>query len=631
MNILLPPSPRQGKIPMKRLAFLLLASLWLPGILHAEGAAELEVTDRLGRPLKAPVCAVREGGCTPLTTRPIPISGTDIFVRITAPGFATLETRLVAGEQTVKLKALGSVSAALVSSEKNQEWLAEISLSRDEGGRRGKSLETKKALLPKAPEAKAVTFEDVPVGDYWLGWEGPQIASEAVRVTVKEPTSHHVGTHEVRGGLIVRGFVRDTAGAPIQGAQVRLSDPSRVSVQQSGWKAETSSSGEFTFVGLPIATLRFTASAKGFVTTTGTWSGEGGFDITLERAQLIRGKVVNERNDPIPGVQIWARYRDNRSNSSATVQPPGTDGAFELFRSSPGDLTLRFSSQGYLIRQVAVPVSPDKEILDLGDVVLARGRTITGVVLDAKTGQALHGASVSVPETTASTLTGEDGRFSLGSVPNADVTLLASNPGYARQRVPVSKESSEARVLLTHGGTLKIRVCGNPAELAELGIRVQPVGAPTLQTQLDPNGKGEFELGNVSPGEHHVGIQWTIKGGSGFFAFASASLTSNTRLLVEDGLTASVAFRCEGFPVAGDIRRDPGSTSPIWGVLATEDDRWISEFRVDESGRFSTRVPSAGRYLFHVFFPDSFQARPGEFCTVPEGGKTDCTFTVTNR
>jgi hypothetical protein len=69
----------------------------------------------------------------------------------------------------------------------------------------------------------------------------------------------------------------------------------------------------------------------------------------------------------------------------------------------------------------------------------------------------------------------------------------------------------------------------------------------------------------------------------------------------------------------------------VYGVVKDESGTWLVDFRADESGRFITKVPKSGRYSLEVSFPAAFKAAPSEFCMVPEGGKTDCVFTVTGQ
>jgi protocatechuate 3,4-dioxygenase beta subunit len=614
---------------MKHLGWSVALSLLFSAHLLAEGVAHLTVTDRFGRDVPASVCIVQPEGCAAIAERPIPVPGTDLLVRISAPGFEILETRLVAGEQSLKLKAKGSVSASFLSTEKNQEWTAEVSLARDENGQKGRNVESKKVLLPKAPQMKAITFEDVPTGEYWLVWEGPQIASEAMRVSVKDPAPLAAVKVEIRGDLSVRGFVRDSSGSPIPEAEIRFSDPTRVSIHQPGWKAATASTGEFTVAGLPIAKLEYTVSSKGHVEAEGEWSGVPSFDVALEKAQLIRGRVVDEKKEPIADVTIHKTFRFNSTHRGGAPEASGADGRFQFYRELPGDLTLSFSAQRYLDVEMKVPAATDKDVLDLGDVVLSRGRTISGSVADAVTGQPVDGATVSVSETPGISTTSGGGRFTLESAPDSDVILVVTAAEYARRQAPVSKDSSEARITLTKGGVLKVRVCGTPAELSEIGVTAQTTSRPTQRHVREANGTGEFEFRNVSPGEYFVGVQWKLKNATGYLSFQSVSETSNDMARIEDGQTVNISLRCDGVPVAGVINRAVSSGSPIWGVLGTEKNGWVSEFRADETGRFSTRVLVPDRYLLQISFPNGLRAKQGEFCVVPEGGKTDCVFTVT--
>ncbi len=79
-------------------------------------------------------------------------------------------------------------------------------------------------------------------------------------------------------------------------------------------------------------------------------------------------------------------------------------------------------------------------------------RTVTGSVVDAKTNEALIGATVVIPGTTNGTVVDVNGKFSI-SVPASASSIQVSFIGYQVQEVPVVNQST-VRVALVAGSQL---------------------------------------------------------------------------------------------------------------------------------------------------------------------------------
>jgi len=65
----------------------------------------------------------------------------------------------------------------------------------------------------------------------------------------------------------------------------------------------------------------------------------------------------------------------------------------------------------------------------------AQTYTVKGIILDAKTNEALIGASVAVEGTTLGEVTGYDGRFEIAGIREQQITLNISFMGYETQRI----------------------------------------------------------------------------------------------------------------------------------------------------------------------------------------------------
>ena len=95
---------------------------------------------------------------------------------------------------------------------------------------------------------------------------------------------------------------------------------------------------------------------------------------------------------------------------------------------------------------------------DDDDPVTGGTGTVTGSVVDAQTGEALAGASISVTDTNISTSSDASGAFSLSDVPEGGQTLTASLTGYVQTTVPIvvfangSAETSIGMLAIGAGG-----------------------------------------------------------------------------------------------------------------------------------------------------------------------------------
>ena len=130
-------------------------------------------------------------------------------------------------------------------------------------------------------------------------------------------------------------------------------------------------------------------------------------NITVESGGILRGKVLDPDNKPLPGVLVTLRGRDynvwhQHSLFGASVGDPNnvpavstrtnSKGEFELRDAYPGDHQLEVKHNNYLTLYVGVYVQADR-VSQVGDVIMRRGSSIEGVVT-VRGGGAAAGASV---------------------------------------------------------------------------------------------------------------------------------------------------------------------------------------------------------------------------------------------
>jgi beta-lactamase regulating signal transducer with metallopeptidase domain/uncharacterized GH25 family protein len=196
-------------------------------------------------------------------------------------------------------------------------------------------------------------------------------------------------------GGSVRGVVVDSKGAPIPGAKISNYGQSSSRVRT----ATTDAAGNFlledVYAGsngheLTVRAAKFAPHQLSF--TPGTKDHAAELSIALEAGHSIRGKVVDERGEPIP--DVCASYADGDSGFNYIGDRTNTDdkGRFE-FDSLPAETPFGFSKEGYSrIQAKKLPLDQEKEIV----VTLSSEGIIRGRVIDEKSGKPISPFTVTV-------------------------------------------------------------------------------------------------------------------------------------------------------------------------------------------------------------------------------------------
>jgi protocatechuate 3,4-dioxygenase beta subunit len=207
---------------------------------------------------------------------------------------------------------------------------------------------------------------------------------------------------------LVVGRVVGPDGAPLAGAQVLARDDgswTRLPLELEGqegdrWSArvETSTGEDGRFVfreGLDPGALRLVARAPGFAPQR--LDNErlpdrppldlG--DVRLERAVVLAGRVVDRGGAPVAGAQVLQAVERGVAGMEVTVHGKGiplgeTDakGRFRLDQVPHGPWRLLFDAQGFLVHEEAGRSQAPGEVQDDLIVVLERGDSIAGRVID---------------------------------------------------------------------------------------------------------------------------------------------------------------------------------------------------------------------------------------------------------
>lgn len=186
-------------------------------------------------------------------------------------------------------------------------------------------------------------------------------------------------------------------------------------------------------------------------------------ELTLEVPGLgrLQGRVRDFDGKPVGAFRVIAHSEEGQLYQRPFIS---ADGTFDLGELVPGEYEVMAEGSGLPpSRDEWVEVSPGTTS-DV-DLMLEEGRTIRGVVLDARTKRPISGARISPPgpgrfeapmsEWEASATTDLNGRFVMSRVaPGRDQSLVVSAPGYNQWEVAdIELQLRELTVELTPAGT----------------------------------------------------------------------------------------------------------------------------------------------------------------------------------
>ena len=265
----------------------------------------------------------------------------------------------------------------------------------------------------------------------------------------------------------------------------------------------------------------------------GSLGGETRLEVVLVRAQRVTGRLVDEEGLPVADAPLEVSY----TKSTVTTDAEGherrhtsveghreqvvsrEDGTFSFFRHLPFAVQVAPSRAGTLPEaRVLEPLGDDAERgeLDLGDLVLRKGRMLTGRVARADGGAAVEGArleavwrkGVGGSMGTERGFTDPDGTFRIdGILPGPEVTLTVRKEGFATKTLGPLPEGAAVRrdarspfsvgLLFVRSRADLVRLF--PAAAKAMGQPgalwiVWPKKASGVATDLDANTVREFGL-----------------------------------------------------------------------------------------------------------------------------------------
>ena len=242
----------------------------------------------------------------------------------------------------------------------------------------------------------------------------------------------------MKDGSSLSGYVRDTGGAPISGAELAL-DVNMFSQTPNPMRqtAVSDAAGFYSFNHVDRGMQTLIATADGFGTQAHggmTFNGRDPIvkDIEMDIAAIIGGTVTDAATgDPVEGAQLLALNYSNSNRSSRDFVKSDSDGKFSLSKLSEGDYTLMVNAYGYNNDRVLRVQTGELNLsIKLQSKAEVRGNVVardTGAIVESGTLQ-LRAVHKGTELTSAIDVTGEfeNGGFVLRNVPAGEYVIEAS-------------------------------------------------------------------------------------------------------------------------------------------------------------------------------------------------------------
>ncbi|WNG46604.1 carboxypeptidase regulatory-like domain-containing protein [Archangium minus] len=331
-----------------------------------------------------------------------------------------------------------------------------------------------------------VPMRGLPPGTYSMVATHPDyLPSERQKVVVADGQTQRV-TVTLEPGAGIQGEVVDTRGAPVEGASVsvlpRMAEP-----------VTTDAQGHFEVRALkPGRPYLVEARHSGYDQRERVQGTPGGdpVRVVMEVRGKFRGRVVAEDGEPIK------RFRLDEHD----VTSP--DGRFEVALPTAGDrVIVSVEAAGFEPLMVDKPAQPN----DLGDLVLERAPSVTGLVRD-EGGGPVADAVVGCDACEDSVMTGPDGRFTLPSPPFVAKFSVTARKGRLSASASASREGPRTVELVLKPATRLSGTVYRPDGTPAPGFQLEGVHADRgepISIVTGPDGRYSTD---VSPGHYRFAL-----------------------------------------------------------------------------------------------------------------------------
>ncbi len=477
--------------------------------------------------------------------------------------------------------------------------------------------------------AGAFELRNMTPGAYRLAISASGHATLIVPGVKVEPGGVDLGALELEPGVEITGRVVDADGRPVAGAEVHATSQEsqliaiRRRIDNEDTAAVSGADGRFVVpdrrrgerVDLQVTHRDYQAAGAGGVEAPNPEP----LRIVLTRSARVAGMVLDPTAKPVAGATVMVMV-EQADPSRANIGGRGfafpvngrTDdsGRFEIDQAPSGQVRITASAQGWRTAELSSLEVPPGGTLDGLRLVLERGATVAGRVLDAD-GQPVIGAMVrfevqhtGVRYFTQGSMatTGGDGRYVLEGVEPGSRLIVARNQEGARaaREIEVAPGINQLDLRFAGGFEISGRVVdGAGAPLAGASVAALAEAGDWRGAEARSGGDGSFTIEGVRDGQYRLRV--TREGYATRLLEEPLQVAGAPLAGVEVVLTA-------GGSINGTLLGLEASQIPLVTVMATGGGSQWAIGQVSHDGTYRIPDLAAGEWNVRAMTPQGGQA-----------------------